>query len=734
MLAGFLLLAGRVWAAEIHSPAGLSARVDEPTGTYELAATNFGWSFAGSLGAAVKNVTVNHGQDSLGAYEEISLAWNDGALPMYGRIRLYDTKPLARFSDRCGAATEIPPSPFPSFTNLPANLHVFSYRQDTFAPPQFAANDCSTPWLLFDDQADALVISPASHLMVASLLGDGERTMASGFNPQLRNLPAGFEQQTLMAFGRGINQTWDAWGRALTWLEGATRPGNDADTVLKYFGYWTDNGAFYYYNYDLDLGYAGTLAALVERYRREHIPIHYLQLDSWWYSKTLTSPEGETGRPKTMRLPQGEWNRYGGLLEYKAHPFLFTNGLDGFQRTVGLPFVTHNRWIDPASPYHAQYKISGLAAVDPKWWDDITAYLKSGGVVTYEQDWCDRIYRYSPAFSRDPDTAETFLNEMARACRERGLTMQYCMPYPCFFLQGAHYENLTTIRTSGDRFNPNKWNNFLYVSRLAGALRIWPWADVFNSTETNNLLLADLSAGPVGTGDAMGAEDPNNLYHAIRADGVIVKPDVPIVPLDSSYIADAQGAGAPLVAGTFTDHGGLRTGYVFAFNRPGRGGGEIHFSPAELGLTNRVCVCDYFAGTVIWLKAGANFTAPLGQNAVAFYLVASPGRSGITFLGDQDKFVATGKQRIASLHDEPGSLTAKVLFAAGEKSVTLHGYSATVPRVAAEAGQAGPLRYDVESRHFTVQITSDASAPATDIGGDAVRAVTVRFQTGQAGR
>ncbi len=262
MLAGLLLLGGRVGAAEIHSPAGLSARVDEPTGAYELVATNFDWHFAGSLGGAVKNATVNHGQDSLGAYEEISLAWNDGLLPMSGRIRLYDAKPLARFFDRCGAATEMPPSPFPSFTHLPANLHRFSYRQDTFAPPQFAANDCSTPWLLFDDQADALVISPASHLMVASLLGDGERTMASGFNPQLRNLPAGFEQQTLMAFGRGINQTWDAWGRTLTGLEGATRPGNDADRVLKYFGYWTDNGAFYYYNYDLDLGYAGTLAAL----------------------------------------------------------------------------------------------------------------------------------------------------------------------------------------------------------------------------------------------------------------------------------------------------------------------------------------------------------------------------------------------------------------------------------------------------------------------------------------
>ena len=56
------------------------------------------------------------------------------------------------------------------------------------------------------------------------------------------------------------------------------------------------------------------------------------------------------------------------------------------------------------------------------------------------------------------------------------------MPYPCYFLQGSRYENLTTIRTSGDRFNPNHWNDFLYTSRLAASMGIWPWADVYMSS------------------------------------------------------------------------------------------------------------------------------------------------------------------------------------------------------------------------------------------------------------
>ena len=38
----------------------------------------------------------------------------------------------------------------------------------------------------------------------------------------------------------------------------------------------------------------------------------------------------------------------------------------------------------------------------------------------------------------------------------------------------------------------------------------------------------------------MGAENKANLFQAVRADGVIVKPDASIVPLDRSYIADAE--------------------------------------------------------------------------------------------------------------------------------------------------------------------------------------------------
>jgi hypothetical protein len=717
-------------AAVITSTSGVSLRLDASNGGYQLTAKPPAWELGGCINQPLKNVAANQGRDPIGSYQQLAFEWQDGQTPMSGQIRVYEEKPLVLFSQTCGAATELPPPAFPDFRVLPGKLHVFSYGHHEFAPPRFSATEISTPWLLFDDHANALVISPASHFMVASMKGDGRMEVASGFNPALRNLPADFTQQTLVAFGQGINRTWDLWGRALLDWHHAKRPDNDADTVLKYLGYWTDNGATYYYNYDTNLGYAGTLQSLLERCREDQIPIRYLQLDSWWYYKSTTDPDGQPGKEKkSNNLPAGEWNCYGGLLEYKADTDLFPNGLDAFQKSIGLPLVTHNRWIDPASPYHQRYKISGIAVVDPEWWEHIADYLKSSGIVTYEQDWLDRIYTYSPAFSSNVETGEAFLDNMARACGEQGITIQYCMPYPCYFLQGSRYANLTTIRTSGDRFNTNHWNDFLYTSRLAASMGIWPWADVYMSGETDNVLLSTLSAGPVGIGDAIGAANKANLLHAARADGVIVKPDAPIVPLDSSYIADAEKKPAPLMGSTYTDGGGIKTEYVFAFNRPKTPADRVHFSPAELGLSGPVYVYDYFSGAGKLLNEGSDFTAPLGRDASVFYVVAPVGQSGIAFLGDKNKFVGTGKQRIVSLHDESGKLTVGVVYAQNEKSVVLHGYAAVEPKVTVISGLDDAVRYDPASHYFTVEVKPDANTPVEKSVGDPARRLTVVLET-----
>lgn len=752
----------RARGASLSPPApSLRLALDEASGAYTVQAANPNWSLAGTIGAPLSHVATSAGNDAVGAYRQLDFEWSEADLPKMGFIRLYLNQPLALFSDTNLVAAPSPSRPFPDFIRIPPMLHAMSYADRPFAPPQMSVNQSSTPVLLFDDRANAILLSPASHFMISRMTGDGTKELASGFNPALHNLPAHFEHRTLLAVSPGINRTFDLWGHALTDLQGKVRPGNQADITLRYLGYWTDNGSHYYYNYDPSKGYAATLVEVLAHARAHGIPVRYLQLDSWWYEKTFRSYDGKTTVTKNSKLPAGEWNRYGGLLDYHPDPFLFPQGLREFQKQIDMPLVTHNRWIDPASPYQQRYHCSGLAAVDPKFWADLASDLHDWGVATYEQDWLNYMFKYSPELSSDPGLADVLLDSMASACADRGITLQYCMPLPAHFLQGSKYAGLTSIRTSDDRFEPARWSNFVYCSRLADSVGIWPFADVLRSGERDNLLLSLLSAGPVGIGDEMGAEDPAMLSKAVRADGVLLKPDAPIVPLDQSYISNAHDSRSPVLASTYVDHSGFRTAYLFAFQRPnlsdstsrqpdsafsgrqpGTEGATFTLNdlavraPAYLvdGYTNesrRISKGDEPIEVQLTPTDSATATGSdakkkaAAQTLTAFYIAAPVTKSGIAFLGEANAFVGMSKLRIASIDDTSEKLSIDLIFAQAERSMALQGCAPFVPRVEITSGSADPVHYDPQSQHFTVKIYPDLRTQAEHDPADGLRHVHV---------
>jgi hypothetical protein len=720
----------------IEGARGIVATIDQQSGRYEVRSRELNWTFAGQLGDSASNLSIKKGQDRLGAYRELSFSWRQPA-PFNGSIRTYVSRPVVLFGMASKeSVSDAAAIRFPRFTEFPKDLHHFSYKNDVFAPRSFVLEETATPWLLFDDQMHAVVLSPATNYMIARMRGDGITEIASGLNDGVVNLPAGFTHQTLMAFDVGVNTAWDSWGTALTDLQGKNRPSNDADIGLRYLGYWTDAGAAYWYNYEQGLGYAGTLETLVQRYREEGIPLRYLQLDSWWYSKTLRGAGGEALKPRNPDLPAEEWNRYGGLLKYEAHPTVFPEGLAAFQKKVGLPLITHNRWIDPDSPYHKRYEISGFAAVDPKFWKEIMGYASSADVVTYEQDWLNVIYKYSPALGITLTAGDAFTDGMARAAQKKGMSLQYCMALPRHFLQGARYGNLTTIRTSGDRFTRSKWDEFLYTSRLATALGIWPWADVFMSTETDNVLIATLSGGMVGNGDKIGAENKDNLLRAVRLDGVIVKPDTPLLPIDAMYASDASAMFAaggsrsppPMIASAHTDHGALRTAYVFAYSR-GPEDARAAFTPAQAGVQHAVYLYDAQARTARRLAASETFTFDLAPNGTAYFVLAPVSAAGVALFGDDSKFVPDGRKRIASVVEDRNRLAVTITFASQEKAVRLFGYAMRRPAITARTGSAGEVTFDEETGRFEVSVSPSRERVNERPGIDPVQHAIVSIQS-----
>jgi hypothetical protein len=673
-------------AETVHqSSTGITMTVEED-GRYSIRTADPNWVFSGTLPTRAGALKTTEGHDGIGAYHEISFTFGTSR---EGSIRTYPGRAAIVFTDRYTAAGANGAG-FPKLSVSPDVPWRLSFH-DTWARFGFDVAGAEGPWTYFDDAGHSFIVSPASDFMVANLNLD-HQAIESRINPAIGSIPKGLAHRTLLVVANGINRAFDTWGHALTDLNGKKRPANDADASLKYLGYWTDNGAGYYYEWEPSLGYTGTLVAVKDEYAKAGISLGYMQLDSWWY------PKGESGH---WNPAPTQWTQ--GIARYEGHPDIFPKGLGGFQKELGLPLITHARWIDAKSPYRQKYRMSNNVVIDPAYWTAVGTNLKAAGVFGYEQDWLDG--QATAAYTIEEQNA--FMDNMGKMSETFGLALQYCMPTPRHFLQSTKYDNLSTIRVSDDGFARDRMDQFFYSSRLASAVGVYPFTDVFRSKDRIAPLVATLSAGIVGAGDRIGEINGENLLYAVRPDGVIVKPDVPAVPTDESLLGDVRHAGAPMVVSTYSDHVPMRALYVFAYPR-GRNN-TAAFTPAALGLADSVYIYDWIGAKGRRVSADEPWTQKITEPA--YWVVVPVGPSRIAFLGDLGKFASLGGKRVTDLSDD-GIVDATLDFAAGERSVTVHGWSQVRPAATAVDGRVGRLEFDRDSGRFRVEVFPGKSGSA----------------------
>jgi len=292
---------------------------------------------------------------------------------------------------------------------------------------------------------------------------------------------------------------------------------------------------------------------------------------------------------------------------------------------------------------------------------------------------------------------------------------------------GARYSNLTTVRVSGNRFDKGKYREFLYGSRMAAALGVWPWTDTCRSGETGNVLVSTLSAGMVGISDKIGEENPATILQSVRADGVIVKPDVPLLPTDATYIAEARHEPTPIVCTTRSANSGDNTAwYVFA----SKYNGAAHWSvdPSSLGLSGPAFVYDYFGGgTGSVISANQPIDGTIGDSGWAYRVVVPVDPSGMAFIGDVGKFVTRGTKRVETVQADPDRERATILLAGNEPSVTLAIYAPAKPDVQVQNGAVAQVEYDAASKIARAKIVPDKSTTYTVIDGERAARLDVTF-------
>ena len=282
-VSSFVLLAIPAFSSvTIVGSGNISVTVDS-SGTYTVTVPDLTWTFSGNLGTALSNVQTSSSADGLGGYSEISFDFQAG-VARHAAIRSYQNHPDVLFRISQPAADAANTLTFPNFTQYPKNFDHVTF-EGTFAPPTFWDFSKDSPWIFFDHSGNSFILSPAANFMTATTSWGPNGELSSGISTAIATLPKGFEHRTLLVMEKGTNRAFETWGQALTALSGKVRPANDADASLNQIGYWTDNGATYYYHTADSMTYEQTLAAVKGDFDKQGITLGSMQLDSWFYPK-----------------------------------------------------------------------------------------------------------------------------------------------------------------------------------------------------------------------------------------------------------------------------------------------------------------------------------------------------------------------------------------------------------------------------------------------------------------
>jgi hypothetical protein len=524
------------------------------------------------------------------------------------------------------------------------------------------------PAVVFDKQMkNAVVISPASQFMAAaqSVWEGMDKTNNVGFGllNAVTEIPKNFEYDTVFAFGVGVNDAMDFWGRGMRDRYGKDRRLRDSDFSINYVGYWTDNGACYHYDPG-ETNYEDTMLQVYEAAVEMNIPFRYLQLDSWWYFK----------------------GPHSGVKNWTAMPDVFPHGIEYVSNKTSWPIFAHNRWWSTETDYAKQnggnfdfIVESDIALpVSEDFWNWLISNAKRDWhLFVYEQDWLSTTFDKLQALHENVTLGRTWLLQMGFAAERYGLTIQYCMPYTRHLLQSLEIPSVTQSRLSGDYHAGSGQWSIGDSSVFVEALGVAPFKDTFytapdqtacadKTSEPYPILeaaVATYATGPVGPGDHYNMTNRDVVMMTCADDGLILKPSKPLRTIDSSFTQRAFGSGGPLgqVWTTHTWIDTLQWHHVFSADLSY----EYDFVPGDL-----LDLSSTFSDQQ-WVAYPHNMTSspmPFDESHpiklpkcdradFGLWHIAPVFSNGWVLLGEMAKFVPISEQRILSVSADDTSIT-----------------------------------------------------------------------------
>ncbi|KAK3742202.1 hypothetical protein RRG08_056560 [Elysia crispata] len=540
------------------------------------------------------------GRDHYGLYNRTIFSYRAGQLMVNTTIKTYTKPPLpfAIFSQRYvtkasqtqGKDPDDIISSFPSFGFQRNNTVALGYLAyggymagwtklslDRWSKDaNFTTGIEGGPLVLFDKGSNAMVISPLNEFMAASNKKFQDQHISWGIMGLVDSVPSGYTADFIISFSdRGVNQAMRDWGAIMTYLHGKSSKARDSDLTLTHLGYWTDNGAYYYYNTEKGKNYEDTIVDEVAYLKAQGLPVKYLQIDSWFY------PKGHVKGTKT----------------WTPEKSIFPDGFKGLYEKTQLPIACHNRYWDNDTTY-ARYnggKYNFISDVktgyavpdDQQFWLDLFNSTKAWGpFILYEQDWLNEETDRNLALLSNLTLGAEWLTQMGHAAEKHGITIQYCMSYGRHILQSLQIPAVTQARASDD-YQPARPEITQYkigiTSMFVDALNLAPSKDTFWSTNVQpgnpyhgyeaapylQTLIATLSGGPVGPGDGLGYANNKILTRCCDSDGRVLRGSRSLTIMDKSlkhaaFSGSAPGGRGDVLYSTISDISGHIFGTIIA--------------------------------------------------------------------------------------------------------------------------------------------------------------------------
>ncbi|HEV2268446.1 MAG TPA: hypothetical protein VGR92_03210 [Steroidobacteraceae bacterium] len=659
------------------------------------------------------------GADRLGAYEEVDLTWSvpRSGIRLITSFRLYQSKPYVVFTQTLPDGFKhyatgkwtVPRVVFPQF--LPwmgdARQDLYSWVSGGLDTQRFSYGPAGSlggtvdVLLLSDQSLDAMVLSPFSNYLVATQQSrpvatetetdQAKATIDCGIEGLIPELPAGFTQSNILVAGAGITDTLRAWGHVLLQGAGKPVPSKYTGATMKYPTYWDDYGSYYREHGFKETGFK-TYEDIILGVARD-AKAHGLRIGAY-----------EIDDSDQMLFTKGL---------FEPRPDLFPHGLRWLHQQLGAPLEAYTSWVAPGGPYRRKYEYyaagtgnlfgwpegtMGDVFYGKRYWHDTAEKLSSWGAALLQQDYLSN-YDGNPVMMGGLDRMERYLQNEASALAEKGIFMQYCMTLPRNIMQSTENPIVISLQGGSDHHvymaepqpvhrddDPYNWKQMMFGSALYSAVGLWPSRDniqtVADPNALENLLFANLLGGEIQLGHRIGEANFALIAKTYReGDGLILKPDRPIVPLDSCYESGCA------VGDTFSQHGDKKWFYILSFPPAGP---VPTMTMEDLGTSGNWYLYDYDLGVGKVVSASAPI--PLRKEGKHQYLIAAAlFGNGMTVLGDCSKFVTMADERVPAVRLAGSSLMISI-ESDSAKSPIITGYSKTLPSIVrADHGSLGEV-------------------------------------------